>query len=171
MNKTVLKRLLIAMVIFGIFYVYIVLYTKVPDPPYTIVQVTLDKLTPDILQEKQPVLVNDRIVNIDALLKTVFAYMYMFSDERFLEPSDKFSKTTAKYTIFTSPFWDTNIDIADPSNLHQQQSPKYITIKLHQNKVLIMPSQWLYRITDKRIKRILLDDILSIVGNKLTGKA
>lgn len=156
-------RLLVLAVVILLCITYLHLYKTIPDPPYTIIQLDVNKLTPSILLEKQPIIINQSIINVSTLLSTVFAYNYMMSDEKFLDSTGNFVKALSKYTIITSPFWNANIDISDPNN----QDPikkRFITIKLKRHQVMILPPLWFYRTTTERVKQIRLDDIISLLA-------
>ena len=159
MSKT---RNLVIIVFFLLVFCYVHLYTKIPDPPYEIIQLDLSKLTQDILNQKQPIIINDLIINVNALVNTVFAYQYMMKDERFIKSSDLFTRSVSKYTILTSPFHNATIDIATPDT-KDTQNLQYTTIKMAKNKVMILPPKWLSRTQDEKIKRIILDDPITAV--------
>jgi len=142
---------------------YVKLYTKVPDPPYEIVQLDLAKLSQEILNQKQLIILNEHIINVNALLNTVFAYTYLLKDERFLNPSENFTRSISKYTIITSPFHDATVDIATPDT-KDTKNLKYTTIKLSKHKVMILPPKWLYRTPQEKVKRIILDDPITMIA-------
>jgi len=159
------KVLIIAVVVL-LWIWYVRLYTNTPPPPYEILQLSLSKLNMDILNEKQLIIINEQIINVNALLTTVFAYTYILKDERFLKPSSSFARSISKYTIITSPFKDTILDIATPDQ--NQENVKYTTIKLLKNKVIILPARWFYRTQDEKIKRIILDDPITMIAYRLS---
>ncbi len=158
------KMLVLAVILLLCLY-YIRLYTKLPGPPYDILQLPLSKLNSELLDQKQLIVINEQVINVHSLLTTVFAYMYVLKDERFLQPSEVFTKSISKFTIITSPFHDTTVDIATPGQ--DSSNIKYTTVKLSKNKVVILPALWLYRTQDEKIKRIILDDPITMLAYRV----
>jgi hypothetical protein len=159
-------RYLVIIVIALCVLTYIYLYTRVPNDTRTIIQVDLEQLTPALLQEKQPIVINDKIINASSLLNTVFKYSYLLSNESIIDPTPSFNQSKNKYTLLTSIFWDAMIDIADPSNT-DPNNIKFISVKLNRNRVMILPALWYYRSQTPRIKRIIMDDIVSMFAYKV----
>lgn len=140
--------------------IYISFYTRIPQPPFDIIQCSIEQLTPDVLKEKQLVIINEPILTPDNLLKTIFAYQFAFSSSSFIEPNNSFNKTKGKYTIITSPFWNTTIDIGTPEQVGGSNI-KYFQVNLAKNQVIILPPFWHFRNNQHKLRKIVLDDIIS----------
>ncbi len=138
---------------------WIFMYTKVPMvSEIEILQMNLHQVKPEILLEKKPIIIQDKIMCVDALVKTTFAYNYLVMDESFVKTGDTFMKARSKYTLLTSPFWDARIDIAVPGS----DVNKFVSVKLGRNQVLILPAMWHYRTMTEKVKRIILDDLVTM---------
>ena len=135
--------IIIIILIVLIYYRY---YTKI-EKTIQINQIFLENFTPNLLYEKYPLLIYDRIQDPDELTKTIFKYSYLFKTKK----KTKKSKTTAKYTLVYSSY-DSVLDIT--------QSDNYISINLAANQVVILPYGWKYS-CDEDLNVIMLQDIFS----------
>ena len=160
-----MRKALIAVVVVAILlYAYLSLYRRPRGPPYDIVQCSLANVTPELLAEKQLIIVNEPVLTPDKLLDTLFAWQYIWSVNGFIEPTtaSMFTQARSKYTIVTSPFWDIELDIATPEEIGAVDK-KYVKIQLSKNQIAIVPPLWFYR-SDKKIKYITLDDPISKIA-------
>ena len=143
--------------------VYLFLYAKQPHEIPEIIQCSVTKLTPELLSEKQPIILHEPIINVDSLYKTVFAYQYTSKHE-----SDKiineFERTDSKYTIITPPHKDLSIDLGIPTKTGV--CDKFIKVNMQKNQLLIVPPLWYVR-CDSLIKKITLDDPVSMIVYKM----
>jgi len=156
--------ILIIIVVLLIVLYYLSLYAKPPPPPYDIIQCSIEKLTPSLLAERQLIVVSEPIPTPEKLLETVFAYQYIKSSTAFIEPlGDMFTTANSKHTLITSPFWDIELEVATPEEVNNKNK-KYIKLSVAKHQVIIIPPFWSFRSRDKKIKRISLDDPLSIVA-------
>ena len=89
---------IIQLVILMILVSYIVLYTR-PKTYTEILQTNIEDIRPDILLEKQPTLIFDKIVNIDDILKTTFNYMFTFSKKQYILTNTMY-QNNSKYVLF-----------------------------------------------------------------------
>lgn len=165
--------ILVIIVIILLFAVVIGLYTQPKQPPYEVIQCSIEKITPEILRERQLVVISEPILAPEGLLNTLFAYQYIRSQSVFIEPrDDQFTKALSKYTLITSPFWDVELDVATPDQKDSDDGhKKYMKINLSKNQVVIVPPMWFYRCRDHKIKRITLDDPLSVLVYKFFPNA
>lgn len=173
-NKYLSLVLIICIIIF-----YIQYYSKY-NHEYTILQLYLDKVNINHLYEKNPIIIYDRIINPQQLLKTLFAYSYIYYSSFNIKGSTFVHSNTAKYLIIYSKDEDVNINILNPKYnkiLQLKKSQKlltsklqfsslddaqYITIKLKQNQILILPSFWSFQ-TNENISCIEIQDIFSLI--------
>jgi hypothetical protein len=132
---------------------------------YQILQIYLDNFKLDNLYEKYPIIIYDQVYKVNDLLKTIFAYSFLFKKELDIQP-EKVYKNIYKYLLISS---DDNVSIKiinpkykkDIKNSLQECNVQYVTIKLKENQVLILPALWYYSTDNIDIKAIGLDDILS----------
>lgn len=100
-----------------------------------ILQTDVARCTPDLLAEKKPIVLQDRVVDHRALLTTVFRYQFVASDTC-KPPSGK--RTNARFTVLFNPRSDCEIDIGHP---HHHES-RVTRVRLPKNMTLIMPPRW-----------------------------
>jgi hypothetical protein len=125
----------IAIVIIAVFYIWLSVRT---NSSYTIIQTSVEKLHPTMLNEKLPIVIETPIVNPDQLLQTVFKYQYI--KRSFVSKLD--GKNTYGYMLFYS-----KNDMAIVSVKH----PRYFEVtkvKLYKNQILILPVLWFYNCND-----------------------
>jgi hypothetical protein len=113
------------------------------------------------------------------LLKTLFAYTYNVSSDFPLLFENKVYINLAKYQIIYNQLSDIDINIIHPqfknkiefiqsknsNTIHSKESlddlnVEYLTIKLKQNQILILPTFWMYT-SQLPIQTILLNDVIS----------
>ena len=132
---------------------------------YQILQIYLDNFKLENLYEKYPIVIYDKIYKINDLLQTIFAYSFLFK-KQFDIKTEKVYKNIYKYLLI---FSDNPISIKiinpkykkDIKNSLQDSNVQYITIKLKENQVLILPALWYYYTDYINIRAIGLDDMIS----------
>jgi hypothetical protein len=154
---------------------YIQSYFKTKND-YTVVQSYLDKVSPDTLHDKHPIVIYDLIHDPKELLTSLFAYSFISAEYLYSKPNSLY-KTKSKYTMLYNDASDVMVNIISPKYsakvllgkpLEEQNNEiQYVTIKLKQNQVMILPFLWYY-VCDKQCKTINLYDILT-TGYKLIG--
>lgn len=162
------KHLILICVVL-ILALYLQIYLK-PKHDYTILQSDLDKLTPDKLLEKYPIVIYDIVQNPSDLMKSLFAYSYI-SESRMLVSKERVYQPRAKFTLFmTDAPHGCLLHIISPKYKvdkkktfeYQDSSIQFITIKLKPKQIIIIPMFWSFSSTSDG-KMILLDDIVSKV--------
>jgi len=170
-------RVLIAILVILIILAYVYHYNSYKQD-YNISQTYLDTIDLSIVYEKYPVLIYDKVCEPKRLLTTLFAYTYIFSVENSVSP-DVLVYNKSKHIILWSNQSDAIINIINPkyNNIikwrknektylkDQDNNIQYVTVKLKENQVLILPTFWIFD-SNVRLKCIALDDILSY-ANKL----
>lgn len=157
---------LAAFVIALVVFVYLRFYLTV-SKDIKIMQLSVLELTPSILMKKQPIVLDERIVNPMSLLQTVFKYMYVYKRLKAVEDDtqSKYTQNKARFLVLFSNNGTNSIEIANPC-FKQRDSvePPFIEIMLHANMCMIVPHKWLYRVnTPRGVSSIALDDVLSLV--------
>ena len=160
-------KILIVICIVLVLILYIQSYLK-PKNDYTIMQSYLDKLAPDSLYDKYPIVIYDIVKNPYDLLASLFAYSYLFQ-ERISVPENKLYCNKSKFSLVYTE--DTNgclLNIVAPkfkvdinkNIIDQNSSVQFVTIKLKPKQIIILPMFW-YFSGNVKTHAILLDDILS----------
>ena len=153
---------IVIIVLISLLYLQYYIRTK---PDYQILQVYLDKFKLDTLYEKYPIVIYDQVYNVNDLLKTIFAYSFVFNKEFTIEP-DKIYRNDHKFTVLSSND-DVAVKIINPKykkdikDKLENSNVQYITIKLKEHQVLILPALWYYHTDNIDIQAIGLDDLIS----------
>jgi hypothetical protein len=149
-------------------------------PDFKITQTYLDKIDMNMLQERYPIVLYDKVIEPRQLLKTLFAYTYALSNEQPIMFNGKIMINLSKYVIIYNQLTDIDIDIIHPRyrntlkfEQHASQNRlvvskddiaqtkvEYVTIKLKKNQVLILPCFWLFTCS-LPLQTIFIDDVLS----------
>lgn len=153
--------MLIWIIIVLIIVIYVLHYTKVNDS-YNITQTYIENLTPEILREKHPIIVYDMVPSLKELLKTLFAYEYIFSTNK-IAKDDTLIVNKSKYMLLHNIQNHTiDVDIVSPkyAKVSNKKDISLVTIKLKPNQLLILPFRWIYH-TTAEIYVTVLDDLVS----------
>jgi len=169
-------KTLVVIIVILIVLIYIHYYNNYKSD-YNIIQTYIDKVDINTVYEKYPIVIYDKIIDPKELLKTLFAYSYVFKNEQKIRPiMPTYNKS--KHMILWNPDNDILINIINPKyirNIKWQKKNKYkiatqplselnevqyITIKLKTNQVLILPAFWIYQ-CDNYTHIIQLNDFLS----------
>lgn len=153
------QKLLSTIIILLIIYIYYHYYTT-PRKDFKISQVYLDNIQPKVLNEKYPILIYDRIIEPKGLLDTLFKYAYQFSSEKPVMFNNQPMKASNKYTLVYNQLTNANVNIIHPFQKDNLKDPEYVTIKLQQNQVIILPYGWFFY-ADLPMQLITLDDVFS----------
>jgi hypothetical protein len=133
------------------FYLTVVKHVK-------IIQVSIAELSLSLLLKKNPIVLNERIVNPLNLLQTVFKYSYIFKRIQNINTSSEFTQNKARYVILSSRSDNCSVHILNP--LMTQEA--YVDVKLHNNMVMILPFRWFYRLPNpSQISSIHIEDTIS----------
>lgn len=146
---------------------YVQSYMK-PKTEYTIVQTYLDRLGVDTLLDKYPIVIYDRIPDPRSLLKSLFAYSYVFENVTMTRSGTTVPyKAQSKYNILFNGNSNATIHIISPKYqvinkpLEEQPSTlQYVTVNLKKNQVLILPMSWHFACSTE-MQWIKLDDVFS----------
>lgn len=170
-----------------VFILYLQHYLK-HNNIFRIVQADLSKLNPDVLSERFPVVVSDRLVSPDALLGTLFKYTYLTKTTCSIPPTPLVRLCASKHTILYCNTSDMDIDLLLPSTRKdntfatmrgcpglptaqqtlESSGAQYITIRLKKQQVLIIPTFWSYH-SQTPHTAICLDDPMSFIVRTAMG--
>lgn len=171
-------KILASITILLIIFVYVSFYAKY-NSNIDILQAYIDQLNPNLLYERNPIIVYEPIVEPRHLLTTLFKYQYTFSREYTTVPYFLYI-AHCKFSIVYSDNGNTIIQLISPTqkktmtwkpaknntyvsndNIEDGNIP-FIDIKLKQRQVLLLPSHWIITSTTP-LQKIDLDDMTSRV--------
>ena len=180
-------KLLIIILVVLIICIYMHYYSKY-NTSYEITQTYLDKITLELLYERNPIVIYDCIKTPNQLLKTLFKYSYTTKSEYVINHQKIIMNRQKTSFVYSSATSDTYINLINPSykkdfkwNKHEKTGDmisetsiddtnvEYITIKLKPFQVLIVPSHWLLQSTksNSSMHKVNLHDVFSWVYFKL----
>ena len=105
------------------------------NPELIVVQTTLASFTGDLLYEKSPIVITDRIVNVDELIASSFKYMYA-SAKHVDVTIDKQEKNKYKYMVLHSSLKGGAVLLTHPLTSESTQ------IIMHPHTVLVIPKSF-----------------------------
>lgn len=163
---------LLLVVLILIIVVYTQYYLKY-NTAYRIIQAPLTKIDENVLYEKYPIVVADRIVKPESLLHTLFKYKYLTSSFGTRAGSQFPYFAVNKYTLIYNTIEDVDINIIAPQYRNEFQGFKsnidlnstqaqYVTIKLKKQQIIILPAFWIYQSSSPH-SVISLNDPLSFI--------
>lgn len=168
--------------------VYIQYYINY-KPDFKINQIYLDQFKINLLYEKYPIIVYDKLIEPKDLLKTFFAYSYNISQDFPILFDNKVTINLSKYQIIYNQLADVDINLIHPkyrsqiefstnTNLNNTNkillskeplsklNVEYVTVKLKKNKIFILPTYWIYN-SNLPVQTIMLDDYMSYIVSKI----
>lgn len=180
-------KLLIIILVILIVCIYMHYYSKF-NTSYEITQTYLDKITLDLLYERNPIVIYDSIKTPNQLLKTLFKYSYISKSEYKINHQNVIMNRQKTSFIYCTDNTDCYINLINPSykkdfkwkkqdktsdmisqtNI-EDTKVEYITIKLKPFQVLIIPSHWILQSTQQysSLHKVNLHDVFSWIYFKL----
>lgn len=165
-----MTKFLIIIIIILLILIYYNHYKRY-NTDYNIIQLFLEQLTLELLNERNPIIIYDRIVNPEILFETLFKYSFIFKKKYYLNNNNFIQNTKSKYTLLLNPNNNVDINIISPihnSNIKynfdtiENSNINFITIKLKKQQILILPPFWNFNIKkDDYLVIYRLDDIIS----------
>lgn len=172
MNTT---RLLIIIVFILILMIYIQYYSKF-NKDNEIVQTFLDKITLNLLYERNPIVIYDSIKTPKQLLGTLFKYSYLTKKEYVI--NHKYPTISRAKFSFIYSIENTYVNLINPTfkssmkwiknsqgekvstQKLEETNVEYMTLKLKPYQVVIIPSHWIIQ-CETPLNKVDLDDLLS----------
>jgi hypothetical protein len=156
------KFLIVLLVLVSILYIRFNL--KYQDH-YEILQVKPSKLTPDLLYEKNPIVIySDRVEGLsdspEEIINKSMKYMYLYKYSNEYSPIDTIIENKAKY-LFISAKTNCEVDIINPK-YKSTENYECATIKLKVGNILVLPCFWKYKSTST-LNCVFVHDIFSTV--------
>ncbi len=140
-----------------------VIYTRynLKYNPFTeILQIKPGQLTPAILMEKNPIIIENGFINPNDTIETSMKYLYLYFNKGQKEPSNKLSTNQAKYALIYGN--GVTVEIVNPKYKNEENYP-VLPIKLKHNQALILPMYWLYSNETSSIQIVYIHDMFSIL--------
>lgn len=135
-------KYLIIILLLLILYIYC--YYIFPDE-LSILQTNMNEFTFELLFKKQPIVIEDKNIDINYLLNNWFNYNIINN----IENNNRWNHNNNKYLIIHS-INDVNVLLCDPKNNFMNDIPDIkdliIEIKLKKGQILIIPFKWYYNI-------------------------
>lgn len=124
-----------------------------------ILQMLPAKLTPDILAEKNPIVLEGCRDPPSVLVRKAFAYMYLYTTKWTYTPGT-LVKNNARFVVMTTED-ETDIEIVNPKHTHKTDY-KSVAIKLHKGEIFILPMYWRFK-AEAPLECVSIHDIYSSV--------
>jgi hypothetical protein len=127
---------------------------------YEILQLRPSQLTPDILAEKNPIIVEGCADSANDMVESSLKYMYLYKYNSKYEPKpDTLTKNYAKYLVLHSDK-TCIIEIVNPK--YNDKEYQSVPIKIKPNTYLILPNLWKYK-SEQEIECIFVHDVFSAI--------
>lgn len=140
---------------------------------FEITQCDLDDVTMDVLYERNPVVISDQLQVPSHLLDTLFKYAFAFRRES-VHPSGRVPhRCLSKFTMVWGSHGGVHVNLVNKRNaaaylsrgadeFYANDMAEYVTVRLLQNQVLIVPPFW-SMMSSGAVHLVELDDLLSRV--------
>jgi hypothetical protein len=122
-------------------------YYMTPTDHPELLQTPLSLCSPELLAEKNPILITDRLVKHEDILSTVFKYQYVYASKRETIGGRDRAKdangmikgvnTRARFTILFSDTEDAFVDISHPT------IGGVTRVVLRSHETLVLPPMWI----------------------------
>jgi hypothetical protein len=156
MNKLIIAAIIVLL--------YVLLLQTAPNVSdvFEVLQLSLDQFHGELLFEKKPIVITDKVVEPLSLLSTLFKYTYLYKhfDQQNTATYDTMMPNKAQYCIFT-PTCDEAAVIIEHPNIKKFDSNLEIVLQRHQ--VLVLPFKWRYKVKQGTLNLIHLHTILSCI--------
>jgi hypothetical protein len=102
-----------------------------------IIQLPLARCTPELLGEKRPVVITDRLANHADLVGTLFRWSHVYASAAARVPPGQVRRSMARYAILYDAESDVAVDIA-----HPEGGATWVSVKLRRHQTLVLPPRW-----------------------------
>ena len=145
--------------------IYIYSYYKYPKNTY-IIQSHIRMFKPEILFNKQPLIIDDNDYNMKQL-KSVY-FNINISQEFTITSNETWNKNKYKYIIIQATNGPCDLLLCNPNNIDKTKNIPYdsvdteiVEVQLSQGQIIIIPFNWLYLIVDSTVDCIGLHDLIT----------
>ena len=139
-------------------------YYFVHNGTFEIIQADIKNLNVKHLMEKSPIVIHDKLVNIQDLFATLFKYLYVFNtllDDK--DNNGQLQKCTSRFTV-VHMINDGTLRLVHPDwvkNTEDNVNYKYVEIPLEQYQTCIIPTYWFMLYEPGKTKTFCLDGPIS----------
>ena len=154
MNKLVIVAIIVVL------YILVLQMSPTVSPVFEVLQLSLDQFYEELLFEKKPIVITDKVVDPMALLNTLFKYTYLYKQFDTQNSSETMLQNPAQYCIFTPSCEQAQVIIEHPDI---KKFDSNLEIVLERNQVLVLPLKWRYKVKQGTLNLIYLHTILSLV--------
>lgn len=119
-------------------------YYCLPNSQFEILQLSVNNLSFEVLMEKLPIVLTEKIVNPNDLIKSAFKYLFLYNSKSNTVQSDKWLRCNGRFLIIYNKGEDCLVDIAHPiqENINEK---RFISMALSKNQCMVLPTFWFYR--------------------------
>jgi hypothetical protein len=159
-----------------IIILYLSYYSKYVKE-FNIIQTFLSNFTPELLYERNPIIIYDAMATPKDLLKTIFKYQYLIQQENLISQNSIVAVKSKFSLIFSTNEDTTTIKLINPMFLSSFKwktvkrqrmtdtdinttNVNYIDVQLKKNQVMILPPHWIIQ-PSLDLNKIDIDDIVS----------
>jgi hypothetical protein len=133
-------------------WVYVTYYARAKNE-YQVLQVTADKLTFELLNERLPIVVETGGTNTDVTHETIvakaFKFLYVTKKSSALAQSNAFHRVTASYGLFYVPGVEAGqqveVEVIMPKYVSSDDFQSIAVVLHPSDTVLILPRKWAIR--------------------------
>lgn len=162
-RKQMNKLLVLLVTLIAIIYIR---YNMKFNDQYEILQTSSDKMTPSLLFEKSPIVVDTYVENAGAFISSVFRYLHISTSQPYQTSGVKDSN--AKYLVISAPK-DVVIDVVNPK-YKGSSTPMYVSINLYKKQILVLPMYWTFT-SSEEVEAVDVHDFFSLVYSKMQSKS
>lgn len=153
-------KVLLVFVVILLLFVYLRFHCRVSSS-FKILQMSVSELTPEILQRKYPIVLEEQIVEPSSIANTVFKFMYIYKKPTTLKNNVGVATNKAAYLIiFNNTNEKVTISIAHPTS-KKTSSESFVDVILYEHMCIILPQKWFYQ-TSHDVQGIALHNVVSL---------
>ena len=158
-----MNKLVIVAIILVLYILMLQISPNVSDV-FEVLQLTLDQFHGELLFEKKPIVITDKIVDPMSLLHTLFKYTYLYkhfdTHDVTILSQDNMLQNAAQYCVFTPACDQAAVIIEHPDTKKFENN---LEIILERHQVLVLPFKWRYKVKQGKVNLIFLHTILSLI--------
>jgi len=141
---------------------------------YEILNISIAKISPSHLFEKQPIVIQEPLVQPMDLCSSLFNYLYIKKKHIKKTISNVYMQNRSKYLIIYPRENNLSLNLVHPKqSLFLKHMTKeslkyveYVEFKLKKRQCLIIPMYWWYSTNSENFGKIELEDVLSFLFGK-----
>lgn len=135
-------------------------YYSKPSNNFELMQSPLKDVRVEMLLEKNPIIINETIVNPDELTYTLFKWLYFYKQFQQVQAGEE-KQFYSRYAIVYTEHEKTEIRVQNP--LFNEK----VSISLVQNQCMIIPHKWIVTCMQGKLVVIEMFDLISFIKKML----